>query len=513
MRKRRRGHLSVITMPLIEEEWTSSDEEAEKRDDEEASVELGFAVSFEDFGDGDEDGGRRRWKVWNMGKIGGRPAWLDAGNLPSPETLTCTHCNEPLLFLAQIYAPIDEMEHAYHRVLYFFCCRKAVCIRKAKGGAGAVKVLRCQLPKVNSLYEIPKDMNDGEACDEEDEDALEAIERKNELEIRRLAKEAEVKTSEATCNARKLKDLGNRAFEQEKWDEAIEQYTKAADVLNSVVSKSPYRTSKSCAEAVDVLCALHSNRCQALMRAKRPKDALRDAERAFSMRPEWPKANYRLAKALKASGEIERAKLWTRVYESVSKATNARATSPFILPEFTLECESELDVLESFEAETDESGTASSATLDDALATAAESGGAIDITERDIREALGPKSSDGDKMTIAFHKRIRCAPSQCLRYCRWPEIGSKNATLWPSEERRLPETFEPPPCERCGAARCFETQLMPQMLNHVSLGTEGGSADWETISVFTCTKCCVLKGSSFAQEFSWAQTSRKNFLC
>lgn len=35
-------------------------------------------------------------------KVGGKPAWLDLKNLPSPKDLTCKKCNDPLIFLCQV---------------------------------------------------------------------------------------------------------------------------------------------------------------------------------------------------------------------------------------------------------------------------------------------------------------------------------------------------------------------------------------------------------------------------
>ena len=51
----------------------------------------------------------------------------------------------------------------------------------------------------------------------------------------------------------------------------------------------------------------------------------------------------------------------------------------------------------------------------------------------------------------------------------------------------------------------------PQMLHILNLGVESGSCDWETIAVYTCTNSCVIK--SYAEEYAWAQTSQKNFMC
>ncbi len=65
-----------------------------------------------------------------------------------------------------------------------------------------------------------------------------------------------------------------------------------------------------------------------------------------------------------------------------------------------------------------------------------------------------------------------------------------------------PSPSFPPPCERCGAPRAFEFQVMPQLLNYV-LDTDGSAGttqaadlDFGTIAVYTCTRSCELAGTS-----------------
>lgn len=35
-------------------------------------------------------------------KVGGKPAWLNLRDLPSPSELSCKKCDEPLVFLSQV---------------------------------------------------------------------------------------------------------------------------------------------------------------------------------------------------------------------------------------------------------------------------------------------------------------------------------------------------------------------------------------------------------------------------
>jgi len=105
-------------------------------------VELGFAEKPED--------PNKLSSPYFPSKIGGKPAWLDPVNLPQPEDLVCKKCNKPLVFLLQVYAPIDHLSHCYHRTLYLFCCREPLC--HSQNSTDPFLVLRCNLPQANSFY-------------------------------------------------------------------------------------------------------------------------------------------------------------------------------------------------------------------------------------------------------------------------------------------------------------------------------------------------------------------------
>lgn len=76
------------------------------------------------------------WSAWDGGKVGGVPVWLDPrpGAVPGADKLACpvAGCGKPMLFLVQMYAPLDEVEAAFHRTLYVFACGRAGHV--GKGG-------------------------------------------------------------------------------------------------------------------------------------------------------------------------------------------------------------------------------------------------------------------------------------------------------------------------------------------------------------------------------------------
>ncbi|CAG9460289.1 unnamed protein product [Pedinophyceae sp. YPF-701] len=81
-----------------------------------------------------------------LSKVGGRPAWLDPCNLPAP--LQCGVSSKPMDFLLQVYAPVDDVDAAFHRTVSLFVTRDGS--RAAE--RGAVRAFRCQLPRSNPFY-------------------------------------------------------------------------------------------------------------------------------------------------------------------------------------------------------------------------------------------------------------------------------------------------------------------------------------------------------------------------
>lgn len=67
-------------------------------------------------------------------KIGGYPAWLDLEKVPESKDLLCDFCNEPCIFLCQIYAGSEQITHAFHRTIYVFVCRNGKCCSSNQSG-------------------------------------------------------------------------------------------------------------------------------------------------------------------------------------------------------------------------------------------------------------------------------------------------------------------------------------------------------------------------------------------
>ncbi|GAB0090234.1 programmed cell death protein 2 [Sergentomyia squamirostris] len=90
-------------------------------------------------------------------KVGGRPAWLDLENLPDPEELRCASCNEPCIFLCQMYASLDDPD-TFHRSIYVFMCKKPACCQVNR--SDNFVVFRSQLPRKNRFYSFEPPQED-----------------------------------------------------------------------------------------------------------------------------------------------------------------------------------------------------------------------------------------------------------------------------------------------------------------------------------------------------------------
>ena len=97
-----------------------------------------------------------------------------------------------------------------------------------------------------------------------------------------------------------------------------------------------------------------------------------------------------------------------------------------------------------------------------------EEGGAD--AEPDL-SAFGPRDAAVDGFAD-FSARVSRAPTQCVRYTFAPQA----TPLWAGRQRQL-DAAAVPRCERCGAARRFEFQVMPQALHYMRVdSTQARSA-------------------------------------
>uniref|UniRef100_A0A1B6CI05 MYND-type domain-containing protein n=1 Tax=Clastoptera arizonana TaxID=38151 RepID=A0A1B6CI05_9HEMI len=94
------------------------------------------------------------WKLESRyfpSKVGGKPAWLElSSNILNFSSLMCHKCQEPLIFMCQVYAPIETDDKCFHRTIFVFICRNEKCC--LDNCASNVKVFRNQLKRDNCYY-------------------------------------------------------------------------------------------------------------------------------------------------------------------------------------------------------------------------------------------------------------------------------------------------------------------------------------------------------------------------
>eukprot|EP00794_Sanderia_malayensis_P020589 gene20589-22620_t len=117
-----------------------------------AKVDLGFVEDIESY---------KLASLFFPSKVGGKPAWLALKGIPNCNDLQCSNCGNLVKFLLQIYAPRDDIDECFHRMLYVFCCDNVNCCKK--NDRTPFKIFRSQLARKNQFYDYepsPADMKE-----------------------------------------------------------------------------------------------------------------------------------------------------------------------------------------------------------------------------------------------------------------------------------------------------------------------------------------------------------------
>lgn len=124
-----------------------------------------------------------------------------------------------------------------------------------------------------------------------------------------------------------------------------------------------------------------------------------------------------------------------------------------------------------------------------------------------MKSLLDSFEGDDDRRSWAtFQEHLAKAPEQVLRYCR----GAGAKALWPTSSGQLSKA-DIPKCSYCGGPRCFEFQILPQLLFYFGVNNDVDSLDWATMVVCTCESSCEAN-VSYKGEFVWVQHSSSSVL-
>uniref|UniRef100_A0A1A8S2I8 Programmed cell death 2 n=1 Tax=Nothobranchius rachovii TaxID=451742 RepID=A0A1A8S2I8_9TELE len=180
--------------------------------------------------------------------------------------------------------------------------------------------------------------------------------------------------------------------------------------------------------------------------------------------------------------------------ECCKPETSADTTSPLLFSESELVTEPEEDSKEEQEDAKVEGGGGEKGGGGSSLAEA--------LAEADLEEMAMHETED-NKTFQQFKKKTSSEPHQVIRYSRG------GCPLWVSSQH-VPSDEDISPCT-CGAKRIFEFQVMPQLLNSLSVDSTGASIDWGTLAIYTCTDSCN-HDDRYYREFIWKQdfTSDQN---
>ena len=428
--------VSSASVAVDEDDSSTDDETGESN---EGNIQLGFVDTQKCTNDLFRNA---NWLDWDGGIVGGRPVWLNPNptSLLRQSDLACLHCSDPMMFLLQIYCPLDEPKEAFHRSLYLFCCRKAACVDKGKG---AVKCFRCQLPKENDYY--PANPNPSSISSSSD-----TTEGKNDRYYA-IAKE-----------------------------ECIICGCYASNVCSRC--KKIYYCSKT------------------------------------HQKDHWK--SHKLY-----CGEIT-VQSSPSYYKLEQESIGRSITYPqydLLVDEEVLDDVATIDKVDEIVLNANIWG--------DAMCKVGDEDNDKNVTQDEYRKALGNDAFVTDRAYEKFIERVRLGGAdQVLRYCRWNDSGR---ILISAEQTSPLQDTSVPKCQRCGAGRKIEFQVLPQLLYFLSVdktttvaalpdqnieipkdqhasekeslvgafkNKRGGDIDWGIIDVFTCTKSCSVDCAAYLEE-------------
>lgn len=478
-----------------------------------AAVQLGFSLPLhrddDDEDDGDDassssdrsgGGGRRsgelchrspRWSDWDGGKVGGVPSWLNPRDVPPSTPLRCRGpCSGSaaegggtiMRFVAQLYSPADDATGnvaAFHRSLYVFAC-PACCSSSGLASAGGGS-------------------RGGGGGESEDEKAGGATAPRSSTLLSRCVRvlRCQLPKENDFYPASGDADGGWTRHTSEHWAGAARD-----DGLNPC-AVCGQRSGGRCPRQKLWFCGPdHQREC---LRASKRQQKQRGGGGGSGGMPSFPSVCRESELVVEDEPAAAAAGRESAGQGGGGASAKKKGGDSALFPSQDI---------------TDDDADLEQSDLN-ALVTGSTS----------IAEAAAGVT---DPRTIAFYARMSVGGSendvrdQCLRYCRWPELGGGNGgdksvdgakngdddgeegdavgPLWVSSDNLPPmgsasvdssdgkAAAFPPTCQYCGAPRAFEFQILPQMLHYLSSGAalDDGASGEPPRSVLTDSERAVL---------------------
>ncbi|EGC36129.1 hypothetical protein DICPUDRAFT_87536 [Dictyostelium purpureum] len=386
-------------------------------------------------------------------KIGGKPAWLDLGNIPKREELLCEKCSKQMSFLLQIYAPWDEKKECHHRSVFIFCCQN--------GGCNYYKAIRSQLEQVNEYY--PED------AEERKYEEGYSISEEKYLVNRQTTCEFCGLHSKSKCAGCQKVNYCCKEHQQADWDLGHREQCKILKEKPDTPSdKLPskkqvdflFKEFELINETMELLdFPMYHNYGSSSGASGADQDDEDDEEEHED----------------DDADDVE-------IDEHGNVVKMSQCKDLMITKEITT---NDPDTIKDFEDYVGETG---------------KSGGFNDETFLNIK----------DKQLLYFRRILAKDQDQVLRYCRDPNYP----IVWVSEtDKQNPQ--EVPCCENCGGNRKFEFQILPPLLYFLGMDQQLMSTidiDFGVLSIYTCENSCKKNSTyknSLINEFIFKQDFKK----
>uniref|UniRef100_A0A1I8HNU9 PDCD2_C domain-containing protein n=2 Tax=Macrostomum lignano TaxID=282301 RepID=A0A1I8HNU9_9PLAT len=437
-------------------------------------------------------------------KIGGKPAWLALDQLPGEAQLRCCICSNRMTFLMQVYCPIESSVSAtasdnadnntdndtFHRCLFFFMCSNGGCygnVDKSSTPNAPVKVFRSQLARKNPYY--PFEPPNYEASWSGIVKLIDAKQVSHPSSWQPLCAlcGCPASGSEAVqCDDCNYKPGGLYCCKEHRDADATRraEFCKLVDKQQQKIDgELLLRLWTLQSDLNDEQQFLHSNGRPlpelGLLIGPDPGNGMADDKidmnRRFGDVPDDEVADdANDSSSLSSENVDDDVDAAMEVADDGERRRQQQQSSPTPMHS------------------TNQAGDA--ANIDAAAGADSEANRSFNEFAAGI-EQLAAKETPALKQLAEFKRATRREPGQVFRYQR------HGAPLLISDQSVAPA----PACARCGAARQFECQITPQLLNWLPLNESPDSVgpDFGSVLVYTCSRSCPLAGElgNYAEEF------------